>query len=42
MEAANAAWEDELLLKSQFPFFSRKDKANLEGVGDDRTMGHQG
>jgi hypothetical protein len=39
LDASDATWEDELLLKSQFPDLSLEDKAIFEGGDDDRTVG---
>ncbi|XP_058772648.1 PR5-like receptor kinase [Vicia villosa] len=36
MDVGDATWEEELLLKSQFPDLSLEDKASVEGGGDDR------
>lgn len=37
MDIGDATWEEELLLKSQFPDFSLEDKAVVAGGGDDRS-----
>jgi hypothetical protein len=39
LDASDATWEDELLLRSQFPDLSLEDKAIFEGGDDDRTVG---
>jgi hypothetical protein len=36
MDSGDATWEEELLLKSQFPDLSLEDKAAYHGGGDDR------
>jgi hypothetical protein len=36
--AEEATWEDEVMIRSQFPTFSLEDKANVEGGGIDRTQ----
>jgi hypothetical protein len=36
--AEEATWEDEVMIRSQFPNFSLEDKANVEGGGIDRTQ----
>ncbi|MCH79728.1 Ty3/gypsy retrotransposon protein, partial [Trifolium medium] len=33
-----ATWEDELMIRSQFPKFDLEDKVNIEGGGIDRTQ----
>ncbi|KAI5447116.1 hypothetical protein KIW84_014824 [Lathyrus oleraceus] len=37
MDVGDATWEEELLLKSQFPDLRLEDKANVVGGGDDRN-----
>lgn len=37
MDVGDATWEEELLLKSQFPDLRLEDKATVEGGGDDRN-----
>ncbi|PNX92424.1 retrotransposon-related protein [Trifolium pratense] len=36
--AEEATWEDELMIRSQFPKFALEDKVNIEGGGIDRTQ----
>ncbi|MCI52120.1 RNA-directed DNA polymerase (Reverse transcriptase), partial [Trifolium medium] len=33
-----ATWEDEIVIRSQFPKYSLEDKVNVEGEGIDRTQ----
>jgi hypothetical protein len=35
--AEEATWEDEIMIRSQFPNFSLEDKANADGGGIDRS-----
>lgn len=34
--AEEAMWEDEIMIRSQFPSFDLEDKVNIEGGGVDR------
>lgn len=36
MDVGDAMWEEELLPKSQFPYFNLEDKVGVRGGSDDR------